>query len=112
MSPLDPVLAAGPKLSVSIGRRDLYRATAIPAAITCESLVKDSGTPPGFGYLGELTSQDQRFLSKLREDGFWNQKYCTGLAERGLRCRYSVLADRTRSPGDVDCHAKSVFFGA
>jgi len=54
--------------------------------------MKDSGTPPGFGYLGELTSQDQRFLSKLREDGFWNQKYCTGLAEWGLRCRYSVLA--------------------
>lgn len=58
---------------VSIGHHDLYRATAIPAAILCESLVEGSGMRPGYGYMGEWASQDKRFLDKLLEEGFWYQ---------------------------------------
>jgi hypothetical protein len=32
--------------------------------------MKDSGTPPGFGYLGEWASQDQRFIYSLQAFGF------------------------------------------
>jgi|GEM_PF-2370423 hypothetical protein len=56
---------------VSIGHHDLYRATAIPAAIICDSLMKDSGMRPGYGYLGEWAGQDKGFLDKLLEEGFW-----------------------------------------
>lgn len=56
---------------VSIGHHELYRATAIPTAILCESLLGDSGMRPGYGYLGEWVSQDKWFLDKLQEEGFW-----------------------------------------
>ena len=58
---------------VSIGHSDLYRATAIPAAILCTSHMEAAGMRPGYGYLGEWASQDKRFPDKLQEEGFWNR---------------------------------------
>lgn len=60
---------------ISIGHPDLYRATAIPAAILCEYLLGDASIRPGYGYLGEWASQDLEFLHKLKAEGFWCQEY-------------------------------------
>ena len=63
--------ADGASRRISIGHSDLYRATAIPAAILCTSLMEAAGMRPGYGYLGEWASQDKRFPDKLQEEGFW-----------------------------------------